>query len=332
MMQATRSTTKKPAWNASTKTTKPAPTNATTSTTKRIGGGYAPRVSATTRRPAATSRTTLPTTTRITTPSVVTRTATQATTRQPRSTRNVVETRVDLVGGGEVTRVTPAMLSRPSAARTVRSGAQSTASRVGCGVITRLAPLGASRLSTVARAGGDPIISSVQAVASGPSQVQLNEVTKLKKQNANLQTALDEKTIQLRDALKEVRGLKERLEASRIQKAKVQRNLEYVVKMQQEISDQFSQKYEEEVREVKERSCREVNVQHQAIVEVSNGVTHGKKEGANQINGNARMIEDILPEERSEQRTPYPELEITRQHSEKNRNRGGREHVSRFDR
>ena len=80
-----------------------------------------------------------------------------------------------------VTRAAPAMVSRPSAVHTVRSRVQTTASRVGCGVITRLAPLGASRLSTVTRAGGDAVVSSVQASASGSSQVHLDEVVQLNK-------------------------------------------------------------------------------------------------------------------------------------------------------
>nr|CCA24972.1 AlNc14C268G9915 [Albugo laibachii Nc14] len=77
------------------------------------------------------------------------------------------------------------------------------------------------------------------------------------------------------------------------------------------------------VTQVKEHSCRGVNLQHQATVEVSNGLAHEKKVGANHINGNARIIEEILAEERPEQRTLYAQLENTGQHSQKSRNRVG---------
>nr|CCA27968.1 AlNc14C903G12618 [Albugo laibachii Nc14] len=295
---------KKAAWNTSTNISKPAPRS---SIAKRVGGGYAPVAPV---GPTASTRTT--------------RTGTA---------QRTTSTAVTCVGSGRISQTARMGFpesTQPRPRSTLRrNAAEPTAIRVGGGAV-------------------------LQENGNLASQSLVDEVKQLKAKNTELTTALKEKTTQLEEASQKVsklnttvRKINKRLEATQMKTERCQSELKDVLKAHDEdkkklqhlmvenkqlrarmvTSTKSSRSTEattvRKFTQVKERSCREGNVQHQATGEVSNAVIPEEKEGANRFNGNARMIEDILAEERLEQSTLYAQLETTGQHSEMNRSRVG---------
>nr|CCA20613.1 AlNc14C98G5963 [Albugo laibachii Nc14] len=204
-MHATRTTTKKAAWNASMRTLKPttntATNSATLSTTKRVGGGYiAPE------RTARATRNTISTVvTRVGSGSISrTRRKVFTESNQPRLQPNIAciaaQSNIDRIGSVMATQSTTALVSAQSTTRSPKSWTQSAVDRVGSGVL-------------------------VQNVENLASLSLLDELNRVKKINAELSKALEDKTAQLDRALKDISGLimanqkvSKRLESTRIEK------------------------------------------------------------------------------------------------------------------
>nr|CCA25515.1 AlNc14C303G10407 [Albugo laibachii Nc14] len=246
-MPPTRTTTQKPAWNASTKTRQSPATRTPPSTAKRVGGGYVPSVSS-------------------------------------RATRRTTST-------------------EPVTARTPRTVRRTTGVRVGS--------------------------SGVERTDGSAAQSLLKELNQVKRKNAELSQALEEKTLQLNNALQEVsllkmanQGVSKQLEACRMEQEAWKNELDKAfnviegaekdmdVEMKLEVS--ALTKSEDRIEapaltigiQAKEHYFSENEYKDEAFSELS----YGKKSGGIQFNEDARTLQKCDEENSSNKSKGIDEL------------------------